>query len=264
MRHTRVVLAAAHLDHNPGNNRQRNLKSLCQRRRMIHDRPHHLMQRRITYRTPKIRRRVSGNRRHCQLFNRSDGENLSYERNPHGIDLRLVEVTSAGPARRDDQRSGFHLAGSSRSSRGEDLAYWLRAKSIIDNLVRSPNSQKAEQPNDMAANGSIVKVTCKRCSTDNPENSRFCTGCGGPLGSEWDAIDRIIDDRLEQKIRATLKSDFVDQKPLELETSALIAERAQNWGRYSVSLSGYRLHLSLCFFSFLGIKTLSDITCNER
>jgi hypothetical protein len=38
MRHTRVVLAAAHLDHNPGDNRQRNLKSLCQRCHMIHDR----------------------------------------------------------------------------------------------------------------------------------------------------------------------------------------------------------------------------------
>jgi hypothetical protein len=48
-RQTRVILAAAHLDHNPGNNRQRNLKSLCQRCHMIHDRPHHLAQRRITY-----------------------------------------------------------------------------------------------------------------------------------------------------------------------------------------------------------------------
>jgi hypothetical protein len=43
------VLAAAHLDHNPRNNRMRNLKSLCQRCHMIHDRPHHLAQRRITY-----------------------------------------------------------------------------------------------------------------------------------------------------------------------------------------------------------------------
>jgi len=49
MRETRVVLAAAHLDHNPSNNRRRNLKSLCQRCHMIHDRPHHLAQRRITY-----------------------------------------------------------------------------------------------------------------------------------------------------------------------------------------------------------------------
>ena len=49
IRHTRVVLAAAHLDHNPGNNRPRNLKSLCQRCHLIHDRPHHLARRRITY-----------------------------------------------------------------------------------------------------------------------------------------------------------------------------------------------------------------------
>ena len=46
MRRTRVVLAAAHLDHDPGNNRLRNLKSLCH---MIHDRLYHLAQRRLTY-----------------------------------------------------------------------------------------------------------------------------------------------------------------------------------------------------------------------
>lgn len=49
LRMTRVVLAAAHLDHDPTNNRLRNLRSLCQRCHMIHDRPHHLAQRRITY-----------------------------------------------------------------------------------------------------------------------------------------------------------------------------------------------------------------------
>jgi hypothetical protein len=48
-RQTRVILAAAHLDHNPRHNRTRNLKSLCQRCHMLHDRPHHLVQRRITY-----------------------------------------------------------------------------------------------------------------------------------------------------------------------------------------------------------------------
>jgi hypothetical protein len=35
---TRVVLAAAHLDNNPANNRLINLKSLCQRCHMLH--PH--------------------------------------------------------------------------------------------------------------------------------------------------------------------------------------------------------------------------------
>ena len=45
-----VVLAAAHLDHDPTNNRLRNLRSLCQRCHMLHDRTYHLAQRRITYR----------------------------------------------------------------------------------------------------------------------------------------------------------------------------------------------------------------------
>ena len=49
MRSTRVVLAAAHLDHDPSNNRLSNLRSLCQRCHLIHDRPYHLAQRRITY-----------------------------------------------------------------------------------------------------------------------------------------------------------------------------------------------------------------------
>ena len=50
LRITRVVLAAAHLDHDPTNNRLANLRSLCQRCHLLHDRPHHLNQRRITYR----------------------------------------------------------------------------------------------------------------------------------------------------------------------------------------------------------------------
>jgi len=50
MRLTRVVLAAAHLDNNPANNRLGNLKGLCQRCHMLHDRPFHLAQRWITYR----------------------------------------------------------------------------------------------------------------------------------------------------------------------------------------------------------------------
>jgi hypothetical protein len=50
LRATRVILAAAHLDHDPANSALSNLKSLCQRCHMIHDRPYHLAQRCLTYR----------------------------------------------------------------------------------------------------------------------------------------------------------------------------------------------------------------------
>jgi hypothetical protein len=48
-RMTRVVLAAAHLDGDP-TNRMKSLRALCQRCHTLHDRPHHLAQRWITYR----------------------------------------------------------------------------------------------------------------------------------------------------------------------------------------------------------------------
>src|ERR1700761_5837441 len=50
IRQTRVVLATAHLDNDPANNRLGNLRCLCQRCHMLHDRPFHLAHRWLTYR----------------------------------------------------------------------------------------------------------------------------------------------------------------------------------------------------------------------
>nr|WP_256476429.1 hypothetical protein [Siccirubricoccus soli] len=50
IRTTRPVLAAAHLNHDPRDNRLRNLQALCQRCHLLHDREHHRAQRRLTYR----------------------------------------------------------------------------------------------------------------------------------------------------------------------------------------------------------------------
>ena len=50
---TKVVLATAHLDHDPTNNRPRNLKAFCQRCHMLHDQEEHRRRRRITYRMRK-------------------------------------------------------------------------------------------------------------------------------------------------------------------------------------------------------------------
>ncbi len=48
LKQTRVVLATAHLDHDPSNSRPDNLRALCQRCHMIHDRPEHRRRIRIT------------------------------------------------------------------------------------------------------------------------------------------------------------------------------------------------------------------------
>lgn len=46
---TRVYLATAHLDNNPGHNEGRNLRALCQRCHIIQDRPEHLRRRRLAF-----------------------------------------------------------------------------------------------------------------------------------------------------------------------------------------------------------------------
>lgn len=51
VRKTRVILAAAHLDHDPRNNRFHNLRALCQRCHLVHDRAWHALQRRITWKS---------------------------------------------------------------------------------------------------------------------------------------------------------------------------------------------------------------------
>jgi len=55
-RRTRVVLATAHRDHDPGNNAARNLAALCQRCHLAHDRPEHRRRRWATL----FRRRALG------------------------------------------------------------------------------------------------------------------------------------------------------------------------------------------------------------
>ena len=49
-RTTRTILAAAHLNHDPTDNRARNLKALCGRCHLAYDREEHRKRRRITYR----------------------------------------------------------------------------------------------------------------------------------------------------------------------------------------------------------------------
>ena len=58
LRTTKVVLAAAHLDHDPAHcgRRHRNVRALCQRCHMLHDRPEHRRRIRMTLR----RRRALG------------------------------------------------------------------------------------------------------------------------------------------------------------------------------------------------------------
>ena len=61
--HYRVVLTVAHLDHDPSNRARENLKALCQRCHLAHDRPEHLRRAAET----RARQRAEAHRRAGQL-----------------------------------------------------------------------------------------------------------------------------------------------------------------------------------------------------
>lgn len=103
-------------------------------------------------------------------------------------------------------------------------------------------------------------MTCSRCSAENATDARFCAACGAPLGPEWEAIGRIVDQQLEQKIRKILKEQFADQKALEIETSELIAERVLKWAKAFGFFVGIPVAVIIAFLGFVGFKTWSDVT----
>jgi hypothetical protein len=113
-RSTRIVLAAAHLDHDPTNNRLRNLKSLCQRCHIIHDAPYHRAQRWITH-----RRRYAAGDLFLGLYRSPD---VGYAAAPHlpekePLGVSPIEVmralASCRPKEADNREGGYY-----RSTRG--------------------------------------------------------------------------------------------------------------------------------------------------
>lgn len=65
---SRIILTTAHLDHDPTNNAEENLRALCQKCHLAHDLPHHLISRRIN------RERETGQGR---LFPREDPHEIA-------------------------------------------------------------------------------------------------------------------------------------------------------------------------------------------
>src|SRR5260221_8885088 len=107
---------------------------------------------------------------------------------------------------------------------------------------------------------------CQRCSAGNNASNRFCIACGAALGADWQALERLVDERLTERVRLVLKENFADQKTLEIETSELIAERVAKWAKtfgyfvgIPVALAAFIITLGAGFLGIIGLRTWSDI-----
>jgi hypothetical protein len=114
-------------------------------------------------------------------------------------------------------------------------------------------------------------LKCERCATLNAASSRFCLACGAPLAAEWKALERIVEERLTERVRSVIKEDFVDQKALEIETSELIAERVAKWAKtfayfvgIPVAFAALIITLGASVLGIIGLKTWSDIGAAQK
>lgn len=100
---------------------------------------------------------------------------------------------------------------------------------------------------------------CSQCSTIVDAQDRFCRSCGLGQGVDAAAVASLIARILPERIDAVLKERFRDQKLVELETAELVAERAIKWLKTLGFFFGIPFLAVVAIFSFVGIKTWSDV-----
>jgi hypothetical protein len=84
-------------------------------------------------------------------------------------------------------------------------------------------------------------------------------------------LERLVDERLTERVRLVLKENFADQKALEIETSELIAERAVKWAKtfgyfvgIPVAVAAFIVTLGAGILGVIGLRTWSDIGAAQK
>jgi hypothetical protein len=108
------------------------------------------------------------------------------------------------------------------------------------------------------APGNIAR-SCPQCGLGLGPTDRFCASCGLELRGDTEAISALISRMLPERIDAALKDRIREQKVVEVETAQLIAERAIKWLQVFGFLLGIPGLLLVAIFSFVGVKTWSDL-----
>ena len=101
--------------------------------------------------------------------------------------------------------------------------------------------------------------SCPQCGTILDAQDRFCRSCGLEQNIDTAAVASLIGRILPGRIDAALKDRLRDQTTVELETAELVAERAMKWLKTLGFFLGIPIVVVIALFSFVGIKTWSDM-----
>lgn len=102
-------------------------------------------------------------------------------------------------------------------------------------------------------------MNCPNCNSHNAEGSNFCSNCGTHLIEGVAVVKEYLDQNLGREVACLLKSQLQDQKSVELEVAAAIAERVSNWAKLFGYFAGLAAALIVAAFAIVGIKSMGDV-----
>lgn len=103
-------------------------------------------------------------------------------------------------------------------------------------------------------------MECPKCHTLNIDSNKHCCECGARLDPIGIAVDAYLDTSLRERIQASIKDEFKDQKLTEIEIAANVAERITSWGKMFSLIVAIPVTLFLVLLGTLGLKEYKDFT----
>jgi hypothetical protein len=103
------------------------------------------------------------------------------------------------------------------------------------------------------------ELKCPGCKVPYTSGDWFCRSCGLQLRDDSKAIDAYLAKVAPERIDEAIKARFKEQKVVEIETAAMLAERAMSWLKTLAFFIGIPALVCVAALSLFGIKTYSDI-----
>ncbi len=105
-----------------------------------------------------------------------------------------------------------------------------------------------------------MTIECANCKAQNPNRNRFCGDCGAPLGPASIAMKDMRGTALREQVSEIIRTQYKDQKVVEIETAQAIATRLTDWAKLLGFFVGIPIAILLLILGGLGIKTYSDFS----
>jgi len=101
-------------------------------------------------------------------------------------------------------------------------------------------------------------MLCPFCQAGNVEGAKYCGQCGAPLDPIANKLKDYLQSNLRSEVERAIEARLKDQKQVELDTSAAVAERLTGWAKLFGTFVGIPLGVLALILGFLGVRSYQD------